>query len=81
MISAKSSHHLGCSATLPSVQLRKMKVNNDDIDKHFKGLHGDGQIKQFKIAETIQHDYDIMKVFFKLQDLAHNIENIFERVQ
>ena len=58
-----------------------MKVNQTDIDKHFKGLHGDGQIKKFEIASKVQTKYNIMTLFSKLQDLAHMLENIFDKVK
>lgn len=60
---------------------KRMKVDQESIDKHFKGLHGDGQIKKFGIADSIQEKYQIMDIFSKLQDLAHNVENTFDRVK
>ena len=58
-----------------------MKVNQTDIDKHFKGLHCDGQMKKFKIASKVQTKYSIMTIFSKLQDVAHMLENIFDKVK
>ena len=63
------------------VLFKIMKVDQKEIDKHFKGLHGDGQVKKFQIASKVQKKYNIMSIFSKLQDLAHMLEIVFDRVK